>query len=98
MSSPAWFNITSEKPFVSNDWLVRQLTVEELCEEFGLNSDDASERWKLIWTKFKSTLKESDEIWSFMSPKKSWQELNGVKGYTILRNGKSIAGFVTAIN
>jgi hypothetical protein len=51
-----------------------------------------------IWEAVKRSAQDSDEIWEFSSPAKSWKLLAGRAGVCIVRNGKVIDGIVTIMN
>jgi hypothetical protein len=39
-----------------------------------------------------------DEVWAFLSPPQLWQKIMGRAGIALVREGRSIAHFVTGMN
>ena len=90
---PAIFDITynpnCEKPFIPKEWLIKKVPLQEMCDNY---KKDVS------WQRLKPLLFEGDEIWYFDSPREYWNKLAGRRGYAIIRDGKIVGGFFTALN
>jgi hypothetical protein len=50
------------------------------------------------WNEFKSQIKDGDELWSFNSPKATWNQLAGRAGYAIVRGGEVVAAICTMVS
>ena len=50
------------------------------------------------WQKFKSGIKQGDELWEFESSAESWNALAGRAGFCIVRRGRIVDVFITRLN
>ncbi len=78
-----------EEPFISKEWLKKEVSYEEMEKNF---------RNDISWKRLRPLLLKGDEIWFYNSPPEYWQRLLGERGYAIVREGKPIGGFLTALN
>jgi len=82
------------------DWLTKKITVAEAeADNPGISDDrvslspEAARPFGFLnrqWEALKAEIKPGDELWSFCSPTESWQQLAGLMGVTLLRDGKVI--------
>jgi hypothetical protein len=81
----------------------REYTVEEI-EAAHLYPDDGRVPHvpfgfgNVEWCAFKSKIQPGDRILDFSSSPDSWKHLAGRAGYVLVRNGKTVAEFVTIMN
>ena len=64
----------------------RRITLEEF-ERDHLGSDRDNPKWKA----FKATIQPDDEIWEYCSDRQSWDELMGIAGVELIRDGERVA-------
>lgn len=50
------------------------------------------------WVSFVEQILPGDELWSFCSPKDTWDTLCGRAGYAIVRKGEPVVVYVTVLN
>jgi hypothetical protein len=50
------------------------------------------------WEALKAEIQPGDELWSFASPPKSWEDLAGRAGVALVRDGNPIKVVVTVMN
>jgi hypothetical protein len=62
----------------------------DAAKPFGFRSGE--------WEALKAAMQPSDEIWTFSSSAKSWQDLAGRAGIALVRDGKPIKVLVTMMN
>jgi len=90
------------------DWLRKKITVAEAEADNPGISDDQVSRYPEAarpfgflnreWEALKAAIKPGDELWSFISPADSWQQLASRMGVALLRDGKVIEVIATEIN
>jgi hypothetical protein len=89
---------------MDKNWLQRRVTVEE-AEQQNMILDDRlgrkavpfgfmNEKWKA----FIAQMVEGDQLWEFISPPDTWQNLCGRQGIAIVRNGEVLSTLVTEMN
>jgi hypothetical protein len=89
------------------EWLIEKITVAEAeaahpgirdervrrfpdaAKPFGFNNDK--------WESLKSAMKPGDELWTFSSSAKSFEDLAGRSGIVLLRSGEAVAEVVTLV-
>jgi len=90
------------------DWLRKKITVAEAEADNPGITDESAIRYLWAtrpfgflnreWETLRAAMKHGDELWTFISPAASWQQLAGRMGVALLRDGKVIEVIVTAIN
>jgi hypothetical protein len=86
------------------DWLTNRLGKEEIEEariRYFAMPWVAQKHWRDSLSKFLTrfeSLSQDDEVWSFCSPPKTWEEDRGRKGVCIIRQGEVFAVLVTSLN
>jgi hypothetical protein len=70
-------------------WLTKKTTFDAVKRRFG-KSD--------YWAEFASQFKDGDEVWKFSTPEDAWMMDCGSQGFAIIRAGKFIAEFITALS
>ena len=81
-----------------NDWLVRKTSLNEMVEGFrDLPNSARAEAIRAV-TQFASKAASTDELWTFSSPKESWERKCGSSGLALLRDGKIAASHLLAMN
>ena len=78
-----------DESYVSKEWLKNKVPLKEMDSKF---------KESIIWIRLRNLLFEGDEIWYFDSPRETWHKFAGRRGYAIVRDGKTIGGFFTALN
>lgn len=90
--------IKSSPPYPPNEWLGRKIefgeTVPPLFSIPGLPEALGDEDWRRL----KARMVNGDEFRLFCSPPQSWASLTGRSGVALVRNGRSIAHVITAMN
>jgi len=78
---------------IPDDWLIKQITFEQIEEEntpLGfLNSE---------WNELCGLRQQDDELWEFDSPADHWLSLCGRAGIALVRNKKVVCAIVTEMN
>jgi hypothetical protein len=79
---------------IPKEWLDKKISVEEAeaahPEPFGFQSQ--------AWEALKAAMQPGDELWTFASPAKSWEDLAGRAGIAVVRDGNPIKVLVTVMN
>lgn len=93
---------------VPTAWLQKKIRVAEAEAAYPGVKDERSARFPEAtkpfgfrhqeWDDLKAAMPPSDEIWTFTSPAKSWEDLAGRAGVALVRNGVSIKVVITAMN
>jgi hypothetical protein len=85
-------------------WLQKKTTTEK-AEQDHLVKDERLGPWPVPfgfqherWLRFKSQMKDGDELWEFSSPPITWKYLAGRAGLSIVRNDKIVDSIVTIMN
>jgi hypothetical protein len=97
-----------DEPPIPNQWLDRQVNVEEAEVAHPGITDDRVARFPEAakpfafkhreWEELKAAMQPGDEIWTFSSPTNSWQDLAGRAGVALVRNGTPVKVIVTMMN
>jgi hypothetical protein len=90
---PAEIKKGSDEDLITR-WKVRKVTIAE-AEAGKTKLDKPSGR---EWKRFVSGILPGDEVWYFCSPRKTWENLMGSRGYAIFRAGKLVDHFTTLEN
>ena len=69
-------------------WLTERTTLAEAEQRYHMLTDSPH------WQRFLAQFKESDELWYFQSPPRTWPAKVGAAGVAIVRSGKVAAHFV----
>jgi hypothetical protein len=89
---------------LKKDWLQRQTTVGKAEREHLVTDESLGPEAVPFghqhenWLRFKSQMKEGDELWEFSSPPPTWERLAGRRGFCILRGGRIVASLITMMN
>jgi hypothetical protein len=89
-------------------WLEKKISVAEAEATYPGVKDDRAARFPDAakpfgfrhqqWEELKAAMMPGDEIWTFASPPKSWEDLAGRAGVALVRGGAPIRILVTAMN
>lgn len=89
-------------------WLDKKVSVAEAEAAHPGISDDRVERFpdaakpfgfqSKAWEALKAAMQPGDELWTFASPAKSWEDLAGRAGIALVRDGNPIKVLVTMLN
>jgi hypothetical protein len=93
---------------IPKEWLDKKISVEEAeAAHPGIN-DDRVQRFpeaakpfgfqSQAWEALKAAMQPGDELWTFASPAKSWEDLAGRAGIAVVRDGNPIKVLVTVMN
>jgi hypothetical protein len=106
VSGPAY--AADEASPIPKAWLDKKISVEEAeAAHPGINDDRAGrfpEAAKPFgfqsqaWEALKAAMQPGDELWTFASPAKSWEDLAGRAGIAVVRDGNPIKVLVTVMN
>jgi hypothetical protein len=93
---------------IPKEWLQMQITVAEaetaypgITDDRVKNFPDAAKPFGFRhaeWEALKTHMQPGDQLWTFMSPPKSWEDLAGRSGIALVRNGAPIEIIVGAMN
>jgi hypothetical protein len=61
-------------------------------------SDEFHEWVETRWNPFIASMLPGDELWRFRSPNRTWANMAGRAGYSIVRDGKVIRSLITLMN
>lgn len=84
--------------------LVRQLTVEQaeaehLVQDDGLGPLPVAFGFRhAAWCAFRAQLQPGDQLWEYVSPPQIWRLLCGRRGLVLMRGGKPVDSFLTAMS
>ncbi len=90
---PAEIKKGSDEDLISR-WKVQRVAIADV-EAAKTKFDKPSGK---EWEKFKTTIQTGDEVWYFCSPRETWQQLAGWRGYAIFRGGRFVGCYTTAEN
>jgi hypothetical protein len=89
-------------------WLEKKISVAEAEATYPGVKDDSAARFPDAakpfgfrhqqWEELKAAMMPGDDIWTFASPPKSWEDLSGRAGVALVRGGVPIMILVTAMN
>ena len=96
------------EPPIPKEWLQKQITIAEaetaypgITDDRVKNFPDAAKPFGFRhaeWEAFKTHMQPGDQLWTFMSPPKSWEDLAGRSGIALVRNGAPIETIIGAMN
>jgi len=85
-----WLKKKTTAERAEQDHLVKDESLGPIPVPFGFQHER--------WLRFKSQMKDGDELWEFSSPPITWKLLVGRAGLSIVRNGKIVDSIVTMMN
>ena len=90
------------------DWLEKKISVAEaeaanpgISDERVAKCPEAAKPFGFLhdrWEALKGEMRPGDELWTFSSPPKSWEDLAGRAGIALVRDGKPVSLLVSAMN
>jgi hypothetical protein len=96
------------EPSIPKAWLQEQITVAEaekaypgITDERVKTSPEAAKPFGFRhaeWEALKTHMQPGDQLWTFMSPPKSWEDLAGRSGIALVRNGVPVEVIIGAMN
>ena len=97
-----------DMPLIPKSWLDKKITIAEAeAEHPGINDErvqrfpDAAKPFGFKsgqWEAIKAAMQPGDELWTFASPAKSWEDLAGRAGIAVVRDGNPIMVLTTMLN
>ena len=97
-----------DMPLIPKAWLDKKVTIAEAeAEHPGINDErvqrfpDAAKPFGFKsgqWEAIKAAMQPGDELWTFASPAKSWEDLAGRAGIAVVRDGNPIMVLTTMLN
>jgi hypothetical protein len=95
-------------PAIPKAWLDKKMSIAEAEAAHPGVNDERVQRMPEIakpfgflnsqWEALKAEMQPGDELWSFASPAKSWEDLAGRAGIAVVRDGNPIKVLVTKLN
>jgi hypothetical protein len=93
-----------KEPGMYRDWLQCKLTIEE-AEAKNMVFDSRLGRKRVLfsfenaeWKALIGQMLDGDELWEFVSPENTWQNLCGRAGIALVRDGEVIYVLITRMN
>jgi hypothetical protein len=93
---------------IPTTWLIKKITVAEAEAEHPGVRDERLKRapelgrpfgaLNAAWEALKADIQPNDELWTFSSPPRTWEDLAGRAGVALVRDGKAIKVIVTKLN
>ena len=93
---------------IPKEWLQKQITIAEaetaypgITDDRVKNFPDAAKPFGFRhaeWEALKTHMQPGDQLWTFMSPPKSWEDLAGRSGIALVRNGAPVEVIIGAMN
>jgi hypothetical protein len=97
-----------DAPPIPKAWLDKKISIAEAEAAHPGVNDERVQRMPEIakpfgflnsqWEALKAEIQPGDELWSFASPPKSWEDLAGSAGVALVRDGNPIKVLVTMRN
>ena len=97
-----------DMPLIPKAWLDKKVTIAEAEAEHPGIRDERVQRFPDAakpfgfksgqWEAIKAAMQPGDELWTFASPAKSWEDLAGRAGIAVVRNGNPIMVLTTMLN
>jgi hypothetical protein len=89
-------------------WLIKKTSVAEAeADHPGMRDERAQQHPELArpfgalnakWEALKADMQPNDELWTFSSPPRTWEDLAGRAGIALVRDGIAIEIIVTMLN
>ncbi len=93
---------------IPKEWLQKQITIAEaeaaypgITDDRVKNFPDAAKPFGFRhaeWEALKTHMQPGDQLWTFISPPKSWEDLAGRSGIALVRNGVPLEVIIGAMN
>jgi hypothetical protein len=97
-----------DMPLIPKSWLDKKITIAEAEAEHPGIKDERVQRFPDAakpfgfkngqWEAIKAAMQPGDELWTFASPAKSWEDLAGRAGIAVVRAGNPIMVLTTMLN
>jgi hypothetical protein len=97
-----------DMPLIPKTWLDKKITIAEAeAGHPGINDErvqrfpDAAKPFGFKngqWEAIKAAMQPGDELWTFASPAKSWEDLAGRAGIAVVHDGNPIMVLTTMLN
>ena len=95
-------------PVIPAAWLIKKVSVAEAeADHPGARDERAKQHPELArpfgalnakWEALKADMRPNDELWTFSSPPRTWEDLAGRAGIALVRDGIPIEIIVTMLN
>jgi hypothetical protein len=95
-------------PVIPASWLIKKTTVAEAeADHPGVRDERAQRHPELArpfgalnakWEALKADMQPNDELWTYSSPPRTWEDLAGRAGIALVREGMAIEILVTMLN
>ncbi len=95
-------------PVIPAAWLIKKVSIAEAeAEHPGARDERAKQHPELArpfgalnakWEALKADMQPNDELWTFSSPPRTWEDLAGRAGIALVRDGQVIEVIVTMLN
>jgi hypothetical protein len=95
-------------PVIPAAWLIKKISIAEAeAEHLGARDERAKQHPELArpfgalnakWEALKADMEPNDELWTFSSPPRTWEDLAGRAGVALVRDGIAIEIIVTMLN
>jgi hypothetical protein len=97
-----------DMPLIPKAWLDKKVTIAEAEAEHPGIKDERVQRFPDAakpfgfksgqWEAIKAAMQPGDELWTFASPAKSWEDLAGRAGIAVVRDGNPVMVMTTMLN
>jgi hypothetical protein len=97
-----------DMPLIPKAWLDKKVTIAEAEAEHPGIRDERVQRFPDAakpfgfkngqWEAIKAAMQPGDELWTFASPAKSWEDLAGRAGIAVVRDGNPVMVLTTMLN
>jgi hypothetical protein len=97
-----------DMPLIPKAWLDKKVTIAEaeaahpgIRDERVQRFPDAAKPFGFKsgqWEAIKAAMQPGDELWTFASPAKSWEDLAGRAGIAVVRDGNPVMVLTTMLN
>jgi hypothetical protein len=97
-----------DMPLIPKAWLDKKVTIAEAEAEHPGIRDERVQRFPDAakpfgfksgqWEAIKAAMQPGDELWTFVSPKESWENLAGRAGIAVVRDGNPVMVLTTMLN
>ena len=97
-----------DMPLIPKSWLDKKVTIAEAEAAHPGISDERVQRFPDAakpfgfksgqWEAIKAAMQPGDELWTFISPAESWENLAGRAGIAVVRDGNPVMVLTTMLN
>jgi hypothetical protein len=110
----AWFGLSGtvraagDTPPIPKERLDKRVSIDEaeaahpgISDDRRWSSPEATKPFGFLhrnWEDFKAAILPGDELWTFASPAHTWEDLAGMAGIALVRNGTPIKIITTVMN